>query len=64
MSYFEAMIIVLFGIILPTADVATDCLLAITLFVGREVWKKTRQTTYSYSTTLTQGAEAHGPIER
>ena len=51
MSYFEAMIIVLFGLILPTADVGTDCLLAITIIVGKEVWKETRA----------QWTGAHGP---
>ena len=51
MSYFEAMIIVLFGLILPTADVGTDFLLAITIIVGKEVWKETRA----------QWAGAHGP---
>ena len=50
-SYLEAMIIVLFGLILPTADVGTDCLLAITIIVGKEVWKETRA----------QWAGAHGP---
>ena len=39
MSYFEAFMTAAFGVVLPTLDVGSDYALAITIFLGKDVWR-------------------------